>query len=213
MKMKFAAAFLCGLLAAGLSACTNAEPEAPSVLQAYGHGDRNAAAFTLEELYAHSDMILRFTAGSVTHTVSPGTDRVMTVIQPRDVTAYKGSYQNEPLYTPGGVMPMTEYAELVGRNGLQGADTSAEWAEYHWENAPLIREGDDVIYFGEYSPDGDGTVSSTYFTQGTFLLHDGSISVTKEQIDEQLFDDFSARFGTSVSAEDFLAAVSAVNAL
>ena len=209
MKMKCAAAFLCGLLTAGLSACAAAESEAPSVLQAYGHGDRNAAAFTLEELYAHSDMILRFTVGSVTHTVSPGTDRVMTVIQPQDVTAYKGGYQNEPLYTPGGIMPMREYAGKVV--GLQGLDTSAEWMEYHWENAPMIREGDDVIYFGEYSPDGDGTVNSTYFTQGTFLLHDGVISVTKEQIDEPLFDDFSARFGTSVSAEDFLHAVTALS--
>lgn len=211
MKTKYVAAFLCGLLTAVLSACADAESEASSVWQVSGNGDRNAAAFTLEELYAHSDLILRFTAGAVTHTVPPGTDRVMTVMQPQDVTAYKGSYQNEPLYTPGGIMPMQEYTKLLGSIGLQGPDTSAEWAEYHWENAPIIRQGDDVIYFGEYSPDGDGTVSSTYFTQGTFLLHGGVISVTKEQIDEPLFDDFSARFGTSVSAEDFLQAVTALS--
>ena len=211
MKKRNYAVLLCGLLMSGLSACADTGPKEPSVVRASGSGDRNAAAFTLEELCAHSDLILRFTAGSVTHTVSPGTDRVMTVMQPQNVTAYKGSWQNEPLCTPGGIMPMAEYAGMLSGALCQGLDTSAEWIEYRWENAPLVQEGDDVIYFGEYSP--DGTVNSTYFTQGTYLVSSGVIPVTEDQIDKPLYDDFSAQFGSSVSAEDFLAAVSAVNVL
>ena len=182
-----------------------------TVLFAKSLADRNAAVKSLEELIAESDVILRATAAEITTSVLNGTNCIMTHIRPENVSILKGDYQGQLLVTPGGEMQSKAYSEQlddIQRQMYSGTDQNGKPVQtvvYQWEQAPIIRKGDDVVFFGEFTE--DGTLRSTYFTQGTFLVQDGTIAITKETIDCFLYEDFVARFGDSVSADELLAAV------
>ncbi len=189
---------------------SSADVDEGTVMLAKSLADRNAAVKSLEELITESDIILRATAAEITHFITPETTRIMTSIQPENVSVIKGDYQGEMLVTPGGEMQFQDfYAQLgaIQRQMFSGTDENGKPVQtvvYQWEQAPIIRKGDDVVFFGEFTE--DGTLQSTYFTQGTFLVKDGNISITEETIDTFLYDDFVALFGDSVSADELLAA-------
>lgn len=222
MKHQGSILLLCAATLTVCSACGNtptasvadvSSTDEPSVVVAQALGDRNSATRTLEELSAASDVILRATAAEITHTVTPGTDCVMTIIQPEVIQVVKGDYQGESLVTPGGIMPVGQYRDQLDEVNRQCFDQPAEsksgvqYIEYHWENAPIVRAGDELIFFGELQS--DGTLRSTYFMQGVFPVEDDTVSVTEQTVDEFLYEDFHARFGDTVSAEALLASASA----
>ncbi len=181
----------------------------PTILVAKALSDRNAAVKSLEELIAESDVILRATAAEITNSVIPESTIIMTQIRPKDVSVVKGDYEGQLLVTPGGEMQSKAYSEQlddIQRQMYSGTDENGKPVQavvYQWEQAPIIRQGDDVVFFGEFTE--DGTLQSTYFTQGTFLVQDGTIAITEETIDTFLYKDFFARFGDSVSVDELLA--------
>ncbi len=171
------------------------------------------AAYTVEELYADSDVVVEGVVKSVSGTNDTlyYSGMVYTQMQIEPIAVYKGQYENETLWMCGGTMPLSTYVlNLEPDHPEKNNSYSAEEWEYgmvsqQFANNSAPQVGDRILFFGARDENDANAFRNTNVTQGIYLCDDEALYTTALEIDENGFTeplakDILARCGGTVAA-------------
>ena len=171
------------------------------------------AAYTVEELYADSDVVVEGVVKSVSGTNDTlyYSGMVYTQMQIEPIAVYKGQYENETLWMCGGTMPLSTYVlNLEPDHPDKTVSYSAEEWEYgmvsqQFANNSAPQAGDRILFFGARDENDANAFRNTNVTQGIYLCDDETLSTSALLVDENGFTeplakDILARCGGTVAA-------------
>lgn len=184
------------------------EISAGDISDNFNTSDMAEVAMSLSEMVNKADFIARIKVTSARSYLTEW-GVMQTETTPEVLEVYKGNYNNEPLYTFGGIMPYEIWSqneaikEIISGHENLNSTVPPKYVREYFGDQYIPNEGDEFIFFAKYSTD-EQKYYSLYAYQGTFKVVGDSVENSALKHDIALIKDIGDTFGIIFEENDLV---------